>query len=160
MALATATFFIGYGAILHRRTVLNLICFWLKKMQTKSDTKLGRLIPKPLNSGAQWLPVPVASNVGYELRCFCACAEDLCRENPETSGSEKQRAICYFLSRSSGGVVAYIINNFEFEQFRRHRCLLLSTVAYAARLDVMLTSGFSSSPQLDLHSLIPQLEFH
>ncbi|KAJ7872734.1 hypothetical protein B0H13DRAFT_1895245 [Mycena leptocephala] len=32
------------------RTVLNLIWFWLKKMRTASDTKLGPLISKPRNS--------------------------------------------------------------------------------------------------------------
>jgi hypothetical protein len=43
-------FFVGYGAILSRRTVLNLIWFWLKKMRAASATKLECLIPKPPNS--------------------------------------------------------------------------------------------------------------
>jgi hypothetical protein len=43
-------FFVGYGAILRRRTVLNLIWFWLKKMRTASVTKLGRSILKSPNS--------------------------------------------------------------------------------------------------------------
>jgi hypothetical protein len=36
-------FFVGYGAILRRRTVLNPIWFWLKRMA--SVAKLERLIP-------------------------------------------------------------------------------------------------------------------
>jgi hypothetical protein len=43
-------FFFGYGAILRRRTVLNLIWFWLKKMRTASVIKLGHSMPKPPNS--------------------------------------------------------------------------------------------------------------
>jgi hypothetical protein len=43
-------FFVGYGALLSRITVLNLIWFWLKKMRAASATKLKHLIPKPPNS--------------------------------------------------------------------------------------------------------------
>jgi hypothetical protein len=61
---------------------------------------------------AQRLQIPVAPNVGCELRFFCARTDDdVCGEGPETSGLEKPGAICSGQKQRGG-------NGFNHQQFR------------------------------------------